>query len=299
MFIGTTFFCGKHTLLPPATNVTNIKSLSITNGKYDRLYLTADSSETLNEIDDGWTYDTKLDAHFEKDLEAGSIGFSTRNTDTIVIKTREKGSFDWKTIYSVPIKTNDDFNFIKNYAYSRNFSVNEYLLVSMVNNIENSYVLTEERTEFEGYFIVDRENIYGTIFNIESTDTIQNIGVTTLPLLNDKYPSVYTNADTNYTSGTTSGCFLKFDFDKNEADIKAGVMYRQEVMQWICNGKPKILKLEDGRIFLIKVVGQPSDTGEGHMHLRRISFDWVEIGDVNDMKTLYMNNLSEIGQMYW
>ena len=299
MFLGTTFFCGKHTLLPPATNVTNFKTLSISDGKYDRLYLTADPSETLETIDEGWVFDTKLDATFEKDLEAGSIGFSVRNTDTIVIKTREKGTFDWKTIYTIPIKDNDDFNFIKSYAYSRNFSTNEYMLISMINGIENSYVITEEKTEFEGYFIVDKENIYGTIFNIELTDTIQNISVTTLPLLNDKYPSVYTNADTNYASGTTSGCWLKFDFEKHEADIEAGLKYRQEVMQWICNGKPKILKLEDGRIYLIKVVGTPSDTNEGHKDLRRISFDWVEIGDVNDVKTLYLNNLTDVTEAYW
>jgi len=299
MFVGTTFFCGKHTLLPPAINVTNIKSLSITDGKYDKLYLTSDTSETLDDIDSGWTYGTKLDANFEKDLEGGSIGFSVRNTDTIIIRTREKGAFDWKTIYTIDIKKNSDLNFIKNYPYSRNLSTNEYKLISMINGIENSYVTTEEKTEFEGYFIVDKENIYGTIFNIELTDTIQNISVATLPLLNDRFPSVYTNADTNYTSGTTSGCWLKFDFEKNEADVEAGVMYRQEVMQWICNGKSKILKLEDGRIYLIKVVGQPSDTNEGHKDLRRITFDWVEIGDVNDVKTLYMNNLTDVNSKYW
>jgi hypothetical protein len=299
MFLGTSFFCGKHTLLPPATNVADFKSLSISDGKYDRLYLTANSSETLETIDNGWLFDTKLDAKFDKDLEAGSIGFSVRNTDTIVIKTREKGTFDWRTIYTIPIENNEDLNFIKNYAYSRNLSTNEYMLISMINGIENSYVITEEKTEFDGYFIVDKDNIYGTIFNIQSTDTIQNINVSTLPLLNDRYPSVYTNADTNYTSGTTSGCWLKFDFEKNEVNIENSVVYRQEVMQWICNGKSKILKLEDGRIFLIKVVGTPSDSSDGHKELRRISFDWVEIGDVNDMRTLYMNNLTDIEEKYW
>lgn len=299
MFLGTTFFCGKHTLLPPATNVTNFDSVSITDGKYDHLYMSTNPTNTLEDIDKDWTYDTRLNASFEKDLEAGSVGFSTKNTDKIVIKTREKGTFDWRTIHTVDVVDNEDFNFIWNYPYSRNLSTNEYMLVSMINGIENSYFIIEAKTEFEGYFIVDKDNIYGTIFNIQLTDTTQNINVATLPLLNNRYPSVYMNADTNYTSGTTSGCWLKFDTEKSEADIEAGVMYRQEVMQWLCNGMPKILKLEDGRIYLIKVVGQPTDTNEGHKDLRRISFDWVEIGDVNDPKTLYMNNLSKVEQKYW
>ncbi len=299
MFLGTSFFCGKHTLLPPATNVDNFTTITISNGIYDHLYLSSDSTKTINNINDEWDLYTKLNASFEGDLEAGSIGFSTRNTDTIVVKTREKGSFDWKTIYTVPIVNDEDFNFIKSYPYSRNLSDNEYMIISQINGIENSYAITECRTEFDGYFIVDKENIYGTIYNIQITDTVQNVNNTTLELLNSQYPSVYTNSDSNYTSGTTSGCFLKFDMENCVVDIDGGVKYRGDVMQWICNGKPKILKLEDGRIYLIKVVGQPSDTNEGHKDLRRISFDWVEIGNVDDERTLYMNNLSDVTEAYW
>jgi hypothetical protein len=178
-------------------------------------------------------------------------------------------------------------------------STNEYKLISKINGIENSYITTEEKTQFDGYFVVDQEIIYGTIFNIQFTDTVQNIMNATLPLLNNRFPSVYSNTETNYTSGTTSGCFLKFDCEKHEIDVEAGVKYRHEVMQWFCNRRPKILKLEDGRIYLIKIVGQPTDTNEGHKDLRRISFDWVEIGDVDDVRTLYMNNLTDVKPEYW
>ena len=299
MFLGTTFFSGKHAFLPPATNIINFESVSISDGKYDHLYISNDTTKTVDNVNDAWDYNTRLNASFEKDLEAGSLGFSTRNTDTIIIKTREKGSFDWKTIYDIPIVTSDDFNFIKSYPYSRNLSTNEYMLVSQINGIENSYIITEEKTEFDGYFIVDKENIYGTIINIELTDTTQNIESNAITLLNDKYPSVYSYSDSNYASGTTSGCFLKFDTQTHDVDIVAGVLYRNEIMQWLCNYKPKILKLQDGRVYLIRVIGQPTDTNDGHKDLRRITFDWVEIGDVNDVKTLYMNNLSDVQELYW
>lgn len=299
MFLGTTFFCGKHTLLPPATNVNNIRTVTLSDGKYDHLYITADPTKTSDNIYDEWDFDTLLNASFESDLRAGNTDFTVRNTDTIVIKTREKGTFEWKTIYTVPISKEEDFNFIKNYPFSRNLSDNEYMMISTINGIENFYVIEECRTEFEGYFIVDKKNIYGTMFNIQPTDTVQNINDTTLELLNSKYPTVYTYSDSNYTTGSTSGCFLKFNMETCEIDFDAGLKYRHEVMQWICIGKPKILKLEDGRIYLIKVVGKPTDTNEGHIDLRRISFDWVEIGDVNDVRTLYMNNLSDVTEAYW
>ena len=298
MFLGMTFFGGKHTLLPSPTN-NLIESVSLHNGKFDHLYMSTDATKTVDNLKDDWDYTTRLNASFEKDLEAGSIGFSTRNTDTIVIQTREKDSFEWKTIYTRPIVEDSDFNFIESYPYSRNRSVNEYKLISQINGIENSYVIIECKTEFEGFFIVDKDNIYGTIFNTDFTDTVQNINNTTLELLNNKYPSVYSNSDVNYTSGTTSGCFLKFYPDSSDVDVNGGVKYRNDVMQWLCNGKYKILKLNDGRIFLIKIVGKPTDTNEGHQDLRRISFEWIESGDVNDPRTLYINNLSEVEEAYW
>lgn len=299
MFLGTTFFCGKHTFLPPATNVNNFETLSISNGKFDQLYMSANPEENLDSINDGWKYETKLNASFEKDLEAGSIGFSTRNTDTVVIQTREKDAFDWKTIYVKEISKNEDFNFIEYYPFSRNLSTNEYKLISMINGIENSYVQTEEKTSFSGMFIVDAKNVYGTIVNLESTDTTHNITMTTLELLNSKFPSVYSNSESNYVTGSTSGCFLKFNTDTCEFDFDGGVMYRHEIMQWLTNKKSKILKLEDGRIYLIKVIGQPTDTEDGHRYIRRFTFDWVEIGDVNNVRTLYNNKLSDVGIAYW
>ena len=61
----------------------------------------------------------------------------------------------------------------------------------------------------------------------------------------------------------------------------------------------KILKLNDGRIYLIKITGKPTDISEGHEDLRRISFEWVEIGDVNSEKDLYLNNLSDVSAEWW
>ena len=297
MILGTTFFGGKHTLLPPLMNTSSINSISLSDGVYDHLYLSTNPSKTV--IDDSWSYDTKLNASYNKDLEAGNIGFSTKNTDTIIIKTRCKGSFDWKTIYTIPIEKDEDFNFTKSYPFSPNMSTNEYMLVGQINGIENSYVITECKTDFDGFFLTDKNNIYGTVFNIDNTNTTQNVNNTVQELLHSKYPSVYTNSDSNYTSGTTSGCFIKFDTETNKADIENGWKYRRDIMQWLCNNRPKILKLEDGRIFMIKIVGKPTDNDDGHRDLRRISFDWVEIGDVDNERALYINNLSDVGEAYW
>lgn len=299
MFLGTTMFCGKYAFMPPVTDIKNFNSISICDGTYDHLFLSSNTDETIDNINDDWKYETKLNAKFETDLEGGNIGFSLKNTDTIVIKTREKNDFEWKTIYTVPINKKEDFNFILNYPYSPNNSDNEYMLLSTINGIENSYVTTECTTKFGGIFIVDKDNIYGTEFNLDNSDTTQNINPTVIELLNNKYPTVYTNSDANYTSGSTSGCFLKIDCDNNTIDSYGSVKYRKDIMQWLCNNRAKILKLHDGRIYLIKITGKPTDTCDGHQDLRKISFEWVEVGDINSAKDLYLNNLSDISSEWW
>ena len=298
MFLGTTFFCGKNAFLPPATNV-DLNTLSISDGTYDHLFLSIDTSQTVKNINDDWKYETRLNAPFDKDLEAGNIGFSVRNTDTIVIKTREKGTFEWKTIYTIPITTAEDFSFVINYPYSKNRTENEYMMLSTINGVENSYTTIGCETSFDGFFIVDKDNIYGTVYNTNSTDTVRNTNNTVLSLLNNKYPTVFTNSESDYNTGTTSGCFLKIDVDTGVVDEMNGASYRKNVVDWLCNNKPKILKLQDGRAFLIKVTGTPSDTGQGHEQLREISFDWTEIGDVDNEKDLYLNNLSDVDEKWW
>lgn len=299
MFLGTTFFSGKHTLLSPATNITNVKKLSVSDGIYDHLFFSSNPNKSVDNIDDEWTYDTKLNADFESDLEGGNTSFSTRNTDLMIVKTREVGTLEWKTIYTIPIVKDEDFNFTINYPYSKNFSNNEYMLLSTINGVENSYVITECSTLFDGFFIVDKDNIYGTMYNIDITDTTQNINNSVIELLNNIYPTVFTNSNANYTTGSTSGCFIKLDAQNSYVDIRGGINYRKDVMNWLCNGKAKILKLEDGRIYLIKVTGKPTDSNVGHRDLRKISFEWAEIGDVDSCKDLYFNNLSDVETQWW
>lgn len=298
MFLGTTFFTGKHTFLPPATNL-NFHSLSISDGTYDHLYLSEDINSTIESLDADWTYETKLNANFDKNLDAGNSGFSLKTTDTIVIRKRERDTLNWTTIYTIPVREFADFNFTRYYPYAANHADSEYMLISTINGIENSYVITPCLSEFDGFFIVDKDHIYGTIYNLAPVDTTQNSNVTVLELLNNRYPSVYTNSQCNYVNGYTSGCFLKLNPDTQTVDTKAGIRYRQEFMDWLTNGKSKLIKLEDGRIYLARISGKPTETQEGPSELKRIGFDWTQIGDAESPRDLYLNSLSDIPEKWW
>ena len=50
---------------------------------------------------------------------------------------------------------------------------------------------------------------------------------------------------------------------------------------------------------MIKVSGVVNDAMDGHRDLRNLTFEWVEIGDVNDMRNLYLNGFSDVDSKWW
>ena len=141
LFLGTAFFSGLHTLDPPAVSVSPITEIKLTNGTFDHLYASKNSEETIESTHNEWNENTLLSAPFDDSLDAGNSGFSLRNTDVMVVKCREKGSMDWRTIHTKEIKTIDDFKMFYFYRYARSNTDYEFMLASTCNGIENSRVI--------------------------------------------------------------------------------------------------------------------------------------------------------------
>lgn len=302
LFLGTTFFSGAHTMEPPATNISPITEISLTNGTFDHLYVGKNVNEEVVVTNNEWTEDTLLSAPFDENLDAGNSGFSLRNTDTVIIKRREKGTVDWITIFVKPIKYIEDFKFIFFDRYAKGNTDYEYILCSTCNGIENSYVIKEVYSQFHGFFVVDSNNSYGTFFNVDGGDTQRNAAGEVVPLLNNKYAKVVRNNSSSYDTGTASGVFIKTNRigeDSCSMDLPGSNKFRSDIMDFLMNGRPKILKWDDGRIWLISVTGSPTDSRVEHELVREISFQFAEIGDCNDPRTLYLNGLSTVESKWW
>ena len=82
-------------------------------------------------------------------------------------------------------------------------------------------------------------------------------------------------------------------------DLPGSNKFRSDIMDFLMNGRPKILKWDDGRIWLISVTGSPTDSRVDHELVREISFQFAEIGDCNDPRTLYLNGLSTVESKWW
>ena len=300
LFLGTTFFGARYTADPSPTLAKDVKDIHIENGTFDQLFVSKNPDLVVEDGYDDWYYDTVLNADFDNNsIDAGNSGFSLKNTDYVAIKCREVGTFDWITIFTKKINTVDDFKIVHNDYFRKSNTNYEYMVVSVCNGIENTYVSKEITSKFDGLYICDKNNIYGTLFNMDTINSTKSVDSKTLKMLNSPYPSIVTNSVANYEEGSASGSFIKFNQDNNTLDIHGGIEYRTQLKDWLNNRKPKILKFHDGRIWLVSIVNTISDSADTNNDIRNISFDWIEIGVSSDMETLYSCGLSDVGREWW
>lgn len=299
IFLGNTFHGGENASYPPAVDTKKITEVQLSDGTYNHLVLTSDASMEVGDISDEWDYNTKINATFDANFDAGNTGFSLRNTDYVVIKRREVGSTHWVIIYAKEIHTVADFDISFTDKYARSKTEYQYCVSSYTNGIENSFILDNVYSEFDGYYIADKDCLFGTIYDVDGCDTSKNMANQVIRLLNRKYASVVSNSDINYESGSVTGSFIRMDEVTGEVRPDDGLRYRSSLKNRLVNKKPLILKIHDGRIWMIKVTGAPTDSMNGHQDLRSINFEWAEVGDVEDMQSLFENGLSDVDAKWW
>jgi hypothetical protein len=107
--------------------------------------------------------------------------------------------------------------------------------------------------------------------------------------LGGKYPIIVANSNVKYHTGSVSGTILNQDYGQPNEDSSAIVgldrvkivKARQEVDEFLTNKKPKILKDDNGNMWLVIFVDDVNyawfnEWGRG---LGDISANWIEIGD--------------------
>lgn len=297
IFLGTTFCSGRYSLTSPPLKAPILLAVQIFDGMYNQIFLSTDTASSIEEAK--WTTGTLMDAEFAGSLDAGNSFFSLNNTDHIVIRRRETGTSDWIVIHVQEVKSMDDFKLRLKDTYAKAGVEYEYSVSSYLNGAENNYLIQNVYSDFEGFYITDKDCLYGTIYDIDGCDTSRNIAAQTLQLLNSKYMNVVSNSDLNCESGQITGTLLKLDSENYSTDKNATIAYRNQFKDRLANRKPLILKIDDGRIWMIRAIPNINDTQRGHKDLREITFSWVEIGDVNDMKALYYNGFSDVSPVWW
>ncbi len=300
-FVGGAFACA----LTP-TGIENINYIELKNGIYDDLYISKATDFVLtNQCPQEWDFDTILWAKFNHNTSAGNVDWNLETTSHIILKSRTQGHFAWKTIAVREVNSLEDFMINYPDYFVASGQPVEYAIVPVLYGCEGIYAKTSATASFTKMFLIEGNTVWGTDLTDGLCDTTRNLPSSTVTLLNRKYPIFVRNTLANYDTGNCSGAFVPFADEENcelaytkEHDYER-IRYQREFMDYICDGIPKILKLPDGRLWLIQITPNPADTANQTYNNREISWSWVEVGDIDSEEDLYYLGFSNVGPEWW
>ena len=268
----------------------NINSVVIGNGQFDSLLVSNSISDFGKFTLPDWNADTAILAKFDGSITGGNIDYKLGSIQYLRLKRREVGANNWITLYqkSVSVKEDLSFAYIDYYGKGRGTQY-EYCTVPVVNGVEQSMDIVTVSSTFDGAVITDGETTYHVLFDASITSTTKNRNCGAIVTLNSKYPFVFFGSRANYDTGSFSATVLKTDSTNDSVDFDGSVAYRNELSEWLTNGSPKILKLYDGRIWMIEVNGNVTADSSEHPDKVKFSFDFIEIGSVESSSDMHSN----------
>lgn len=287
IFLGRAFFSGSQCGDISAVDTSGINSITLQNAIYDDLYVSDDFRTNLEDMKLEWNFDTVLYAMFKNDLLAGNIGFAIETITSIRIKQRVRGTFAWTTIIDIPVNSIEDLKFIRSYPYCRGNTIYEFAMTPMLNgSIEGNLNILECESSFNGAYIIEPEAALHLFINYQMNQQRERSG-TIVQTLGRNKPFYISNGQYNYDSGSINVTFIQMDNQCN-FDVENGSSYRKYIDDILSDNKPKILKLDDGRMWIIGITDAISQSDSGTSFPTH-SINWTEIADCDDAYDLYVN----------
>ena len=138
---------------------------------------------------------------------------------------------------------------------------------------------------FDGLFIGDYETQYFAPLNCK-TETTRNTQSNYVTTLSGRTPYKISNTSLNYTTGQTSALFMPLD-QYNQPIKQVSKEYAEAVVDYLTDGKEKILKTSDGRVWYVTIDPEVNIAfDDNYIGAGDISFNWTEINDVPVLRSV-------------
>lgn len=295
IFLGYDFLRDKYCWQPTPTDFTNINNIRIENGIYDHMNITKDVDfDYTTELPGKWNLQTQFDADFNGTITAGNVDYILAQISSIKVKRRVKGTFDWITLFTVPINKVSDVDFVRYDYIAKNNETYEYAIVPVIGNTEGEYSINSVKSEFYGIFITDNKSSYKFLEGASYSGNERSNQTGIFEPYGSKYPVVIKNGALSYDKGTLTGTVITFDANQ-ELDREGTIERLKAIENFLTEPTGKILKDFNGNIWLVSITDNIPVTyySEVGMGFAQVSFNWNEIGSAKDSGDLYYNNLIE------
>lgn len=295
IFLGYDFLRDKYCWQPTPTDFTNINNIRIENGIYDHMNITKDVDfDYTTELPGKWNLQTQFDADFNGTITAGNVDYILAQISSIKVKRRVKGTFDWITLFTIPISKVSDVDFVRYDYIAKNNETYEYAIVPVIGNTEGEYSINSIKSEFYGIFITDNKSSYKFLEGASYSGNERSNQTGIFEPYGSKYPVVIKNGALSYNKGTLTGTVITFDTNQ-ELDREGTIERLKAIENFLTEPTGKILKDFNGNIWLVSITDNIPVTyySEVGMGFAQVSFNWNEIGNATDSGDLYYNNLIE------
>ena len=295
IFLGYDFLRDKYCWQPTPPDFTNINNIRIENGIYDHMNITKDVDfDYTTELPGKWNLQTQFDADFNGTITAGNVDYILAQISSIKVKRRVKGTFDWITLFTVPISKVSDVDFVRYDYIAKNNETYEYAIVPVIGNTEGEYSINSIKSEFYGIFITDNKSSYKFLEGASYSGNERSNQTGIFEPYGSKYPVVIKNGALSYDKGTLTGTVITFDANQ-ELDREGTIERLKAIENFLTEPTGKILKDFNGNIWLVSITDNIPVTyySEVGMGFAQVSFNWNEIGSATDSGDLYYNNLIE------
>lgn len=280
------------------------REITLQNGIYDTLYASKaipddPMEDPIPDVSD-WDFKTILNAPFRGNLTGGNIPFLSSMVKKIRLKRAEKDSFKWLTLTEKTITSFDDFKVDWNDRFARGNTEYKYAVVPVwsgeqgtAEDAEGGYIINTIFHNFDGLWFCDADYQYQAIFDISISTTFHQ-QTSVVSTWNNPIPFVNRYSKMNYQSLSIGCSFIQFIEKGCEFRLNDGVNYRSAIESFLMNGMPKIVKHQDGRIWLGMITDEMTrDDGDWSL-LPTYSINFVETGKHDNQEDLVNGRFLEV-----
>lgn len=297
-FCGYTSCRGRHSSDVTPTDLTKIEQVTMQNMIVDGFYITGDVDTSkfalLIPSVSKWDFNTILNAPLNGTLLGGNVDFTSDEIQSIRVKRAEADSYKWLTLFDIPISNNADLSFTRTDYTARGNQDFKYAFIPVWNDhIEGNYNINMIKSEFEGIWIIDKETSVNAILNLEISTT-RNIVTSVVAPLGRQYPYVNRYGSSNYVSGSFDVTFINYSSLERDWEVESAVKYRELIEAFLTNGAPKIIKHDDGRIWLACISDSIPKNESQHVKMPIQSISFTEIGRYDSSRHLYDSNIIDV-----
>lgn len=269
----------------------NFYRLEIQNAIFDEIRIDNTSVDiAYNSTKTDWDYNCIFQAKFQGDLEAGNVDNQGVPIEKVLFQRRAVGDYTWQNVASFDFSTLQTI-----YEYLDRYVANdqpyEYCLVPLTNTIIGNRTVMQLTPKFDGIFLTSKDFNLNLILNMTLSDIEHNHPNYLYEPLGGNFPIV--NYSTlNYKKSSVKAFVLSDNsLDFSELSAHTEKVYRDSILNFLKNNKPKLMRLSNGDMILIAIVNNPKFSPENNLSGRvgSVSFDFVEIGDATNQNTLSNN----------